>query len=104
MSDLGAKVDFLMEQNQGNQDISMQLATRFEESSEVSLISDNSTTALAIDWLQGFDNETTAEITGVLGESIDILAGEPHSDFEWSGIHNNFSDQWAFTQQYVQDA
>lgn len=103
MRDLRAKVDFLMEQNQGNLGISMQLARNFEESSEVSPISDNSTILQAVDGLQDFDSETTAEITGVLGESIDILAVEPHNDFEWQRIHNNFPDQWEFTQQYLQD-
>ena len=74
----------------------------FQESTNGFAINDN-LTALAMDGLEGFDGETTADITGVLGQSIDILAAEPFSDFDWSIVKTSFPDQWAFIQPNAHD-
>ncbi|KAK9481546.1 fungal-specific transcription factor domain-containing protein [Lipomyces starkeyi] len=99
MSDLSAKVDLFIVQSQGMHGVAMQLATNCEESGDEGLINGNSTAAQTLDGPLRFDDENAAEITGVLAQSIDIIAAETYNDFDWSGINSNFSDQWAFTQQ-----
>lgn len=91
MRGLSAKVDMLMESRRMH-DLSVHQGTT---------INDDFATQ-SMDGLQGFDGETTAEITGVLGQSIDILAAEPYSDFDWSGVDACFPDLDIYTTAYLE--
>jgi hypothetical protein len=91
MRGLSTKVDMLMESRRMH-DLSVHQDTT---------INDDFATQ-SMNGLQGFDGQTTAEITGVLGQSIDILAAEPYSDFDWSGVDASFPDLDIYTTAYLE--
>ncbi|KAL2833898.1 fungal-specific transcription factor domain-containing protein [Aspergillus cavernicola] len=47
-----------------------------------------------MEWPLNLGGETTAEIGGILGHSIDISA-ETLTDIDWSNLNGSFFDQWA---------
>ncbi|KKK21425.1 hypothetical protein P175DRAFT_0559 [Aspergillus ochraceoroseus IBT 24754] len=54
-----------------------------------------------IEWPLPSGEETSAEIGGILGHSIDISA-ETFTDLDWSTLNNDFFDQWVLRQQDIQ--
>lgn len=97
MRDLIAKVDLIIEQSAQNVREAEKGMPNANE--ELTLVNgDLSATPLA-PGLIGFD-ENTAEITGLLGQSIDIFS-DAYNDFDWSGVNGTFPDQWAFLPQDI---
>jgi hypothetical protein len=93
---LSGKLDELAVQRTGSEHDSL------PQEPDTSSKANNNFDISVLNELQGFDGESTAEITGVWGQSIDILAAEPYSDINWLGANEAFPDQWEFTQPYVQ--
>jgi len=96
MSELCAKVDLLIEQSQGKEGVAldkMQLVKGYQGAGEESFMNGNFTTALTVDGPLSFFDETAAEFTGVLAQSIDIFAADMYNDFDLSGIDSSFLDQ-----------
>ena len=98
MSDLGTKVDLLYEQNQGMRGTSQNLDSA-PENMPMDLgggqAADDSFTNGSFDMMQldgflNFDDDTAAEITGVLAQSIDLFAGETYNNYDWLGVNSNF--------------
>ncbi|KAK9326521.1 hypothetical protein V1520DRAFT_285027 [Lipomyces starkeyi] len=103
MTDLSAKVDLLIEQSQWKQvaqtlnaSEKMPMVRGSEESGYEMLLNGDFTAAQIVDGTLSSGDETTAEITRVLAQSIDIFA-ETYNDFDC--MNSNFPDQWAFMQQ-----
>ncbi|KAK9238925.1 fungal-specific transcription factor domain-containing protein [Lipomyces kononenkoae] len=101
MSDLSGKVDLVIEQSHRKQGAAqnvtaldkMQLvAPGYKESGNEWLLTGDFTAAQAINGPLSFDYQTTAEITGVLGQSIDIFS-DAYNDFDWLGMNSNFPDR-----------
>ncbi len=96
MSELCAKADLLIEQSQGKEGVAldkMQLVKGYQGAGEESFMNGNFTTALTVDGPLSFFDETAAEFTGVLAQSIDIFAADMYNDFDLSGIDSSFLDQ-----------
>lgn len=102
MRDISYKADFLLASRTGEDRLEL-LNNAPTELGSGFITADNFAATQARDGFDGFEGVATADITGVLGQSIDILAAEPYTDFDWPGINGNFSDQWTFSQPYTQE-
>lgn len=113
MCDLSAKVDVVIEQSRSEHgDIKSQQQRNFnpttekwnlrfptyKESSNNMLLSDDFTAVESMKNTQSFDGQATAELRGVLADSIDIFA-ETYNNFEWSSSYWDFPDKRIFMPQ-----
>ena len=93
MGELRAKIDVLIEENQGKEGVRldrMQLVTGYQEVDEESLMDGNFPALPSMDESLGFFNATAPELRGVLAQSIDILATDMYDDFDLSGINDGY--------------
>ena len=80
-------------ENVSNGPEDLQLVMSRDDSEVESLVTGTFTAPQSTDGSMSFDDESAAEITGVLAQSIDIFAMEQCKDFDWLGINSNFSDR-----------
>lgn len=95
MSELSAKVDMLIEQNQGKEGVTldkMQLVTDYHEAGDGSRMNGNFTAALTGNESLSFSDVTAAARPGVSPQSIDIFATDMYNDFDLSSIDVLFPD------------
>ena len=93
LGELCAKVDVLIEKNQGKKDAGleeMQLVRNYQEVDEESLMDGSFLALPSMDESLGFFDVTAPEFRGVLAQSIDIMATDMYDDFDLSGIYNGY--------------
>ena len=93
LSELCAKVDVLIEKNQGKKSVrleKMQLVTSEREVDEESLMDSNLPALPSMDESLGFFNVTAPEFRGVLAQSIDIMATDLFNDFDLSSMSHSY--------------
>lgn len=96
MRDLIAKVDLIIEQSaQSTREAEKAMTSHGQD--ELAFMDADLSAAQLTSGLVGFDTNT-AEITGLLGQSIDIFS-DAYNDFDWSGVNGTFPDQWMFLPQ-----
>ena len=93
LGELCAKVDMLIEKNQGQKGVrleKMQLVPNYQEVDEESLMDGNFPALPSMDESLGFFNMTAPEFRGLLAQSIDIMATDMHDGFDSSGMNDGY--------------